>query len=210
MDFFGRDNADEIVDQPFRGFTQALIRARIPFVPLHLDHLDRDAEESFGVDSAEHRRDVGLADRFRASDSSQRGGCVDRHRADQPVRSMGRSAIGFCAGGFVWRERRKSRRRDGRASRTFSALRRHRRFTPICDSRPELRGQVDGPSPATNRRSPSSAIRFSPALTRPISCPSAASLILSPSERMRSVLATFIPPFPSISAGNRLDAHAAH
>ena len=43
MDFFGRDNADEVVEQPFRGFTQALVRARIPFVPLHLDHLDRDA-----------------------------------------------------------------------------------------------------------------------------------------------------------------------
>lgn len=43
MDFFGRDNADELVEQPFRGFTQALIRARIPFVPLHLDHLDRDS-----------------------------------------------------------------------------------------------------------------------------------------------------------------------
>src|SRR5256885_15716406 len=44
MDFFGRDNADELVEQPFRGFTQALVRARIPFLPLHLDHLDRDAE----------------------------------------------------------------------------------------------------------------------------------------------------------------------
>jgi hypothetical protein len=43
MDFFGRDNADELVEQPFRGFTQALMRARIPFVPLHLDHLDRDS-----------------------------------------------------------------------------------------------------------------------------------------------------------------------
>jgi hypothetical protein len=43
FDFFGRDNADERVEQPYRGFTQALVRARIPFVPLHLDNLDRDA-----------------------------------------------------------------------------------------------------------------------------------------------------------------------
>jgi hypothetical protein len=42
-DFFGRDNAEELVDLPMRGFTMALIRARIPFIPLHLDHLDRDA-----------------------------------------------------------------------------------------------------------------------------------------------------------------------
>jgi hypothetical protein len=42
-DFFGRDNAEEMVDQPFRGFAEALLRARIPFVPVHLDNLDRDS-----------------------------------------------------------------------------------------------------------------------------------------------------------------------
>jgi hypothetical protein len=42
-DFFGRDDAEARVVQPSRGFTQALVRARIPFIPLHLDHLDRDA-----------------------------------------------------------------------------------------------------------------------------------------------------------------------
>jgi hypothetical protein len=45
QDFFGRDNADELVDQPWRGFTQALVRARIPFVPMHLDLLDRDGAD---------------------------------------------------------------------------------------------------------------------------------------------------------------------
>ena len=47
-DFFGRDNAEELVDLPARGFAQALTRARIPFLPLHLDHLDRDGD-SFSV-----------------------------------------------------------------------------------------------------------------------------------------------------------------
>ncbi|HEX5242651.1 MAG TPA: hypothetical protein VFW23_05250, partial [Tepidisphaeraceae bacterium] len=42
-DWFGRDNADTLVDQPFRGFTQALIRGRIPFIPVHLDHIEREA-----------------------------------------------------------------------------------------------------------------------------------------------------------------------
>jgi hypothetical protein len=44
-DFFGRDNAEELVDQPFRGFVQAMVRARIPFTPVHLDYLDRDAPD---------------------------------------------------------------------------------------------------------------------------------------------------------------------
>ncbi|MBE7170279.1 MAG: beta-galactosidase [Williamsia sp.] len=43
-DFYGRDGADELVELPYRGITQALVRARIPFLPLHADHIDRDGE----------------------------------------------------------------------------------------------------------------------------------------------------------------------
>ena len=42
-DFFGRDHADVLVDQPQRGFTQALTRARIPYVLVHADDIERDA-----------------------------------------------------------------------------------------------------------------------------------------------------------------------
>jgi hypothetical protein len=41
-DFFGRDNGD-ITEQPWRGMTNALMRARIPYVPVHADHIERDA-----------------------------------------------------------------------------------------------------------------------------------------------------------------------
>jgi hypothetical protein len=41
-DFYGRDDAEELVDLPHRGITHALIRARIPFLPVHADHLERD------------------------------------------------------------------------------------------------------------------------------------------------------------------------
>jgi hypothetical protein len=44
-DFYGRDEADLLVEQPWRGVTQALIRARIPYLPLHVDHLERDASQ---------------------------------------------------------------------------------------------------------------------------------------------------------------------
>jgi hypothetical protein len=36
-DYFGRDDAAELVDAPYRGFAQALLRARIPYLPLHAD-----------------------------------------------------------------------------------------------------------------------------------------------------------------------------
>ncbi|MCX6238949.1 MAG: beta-galactosidase, partial [Bacteroidia bacterium] len=44
MDFYGRDEADLMVELPWRGIIQALIRDRIPYVPVHADHIDRDAK----------------------------------------------------------------------------------------------------------------------------------------------------------------------
>jgi hypothetical protein len=43
MDFHGRDEVDVFVELPWRGIAQALIRARIPYLPVHADHIDRDA-----------------------------------------------------------------------------------------------------------------------------------------------------------------------
>ena len=42
-EFYGRDNAEELVELPWRGMSQALLRARIPCIPIHADHIDRDA-----------------------------------------------------------------------------------------------------------------------------------------------------------------------
>lgn len=41
-DFYGRDNTEELVNLPWRGIAQALIRARIPYLPLHADDMERD------------------------------------------------------------------------------------------------------------------------------------------------------------------------
>ena len=42
-DFYGRDNAAELVDAPYDGYLQALVRARIPYLPVDADDVDRDA-----------------------------------------------------------------------------------------------------------------------------------------------------------------------
>ena len=39
-DFFGRDNPGELVDAPYTGFMHALIRARIPYLPIHADDIE--------------------------------------------------------------------------------------------------------------------------------------------------------------------------
>ncbi len=44
-DYYGRDEAELLVELPWRGITQALIRARIPYQPVHADHIDRDASK---------------------------------------------------------------------------------------------------------------------------------------------------------------------
>lgn len=45
VDFYGRDAAEERVALPQRGIANALIRARIPYLPLHADHIERDGRE---------------------------------------------------------------------------------------------------------------------------------------------------------------------
>jgi hypothetical protein len=42
-DFFGRDAVAQRVDAPYTGFMHALVRARIPYLPIHADDIDRDA-----------------------------------------------------------------------------------------------------------------------------------------------------------------------
>lgn len=44
-DFYGRDQALDLVDLPYRGFTHALVRSRIPYLPVHPDHLERDGPD---------------------------------------------------------------------------------------------------------------------------------------------------------------------
>jgi hypothetical protein len=40
-DFFGRDDPAERVDAPYTGFMHALVRARIPYLPIHIDAIEK-------------------------------------------------------------------------------------------------------------------------------------------------------------------------
>jgi hypothetical protein len=41
-DFFGRDAVAQRVDAPYTGFMHALVRGRIPYLPIHADDIERD------------------------------------------------------------------------------------------------------------------------------------------------------------------------
>ena len=45
IDFYGRDEAEARTVVPYQGFMQALIRARIPYIPIHADHIEREADK---------------------------------------------------------------------------------------------------------------------------------------------------------------------
>jgi hypothetical protein len=42
VDVFGRDRPEDQFRMPWNGLTDALIRARIPYLPVHADHIERD------------------------------------------------------------------------------------------------------------------------------------------------------------------------
>jgi hypothetical protein len=42
-DFYGHEQAALLTDAPYRGFTEALVRARIPYKPVHIDFIERDS-----------------------------------------------------------------------------------------------------------------------------------------------------------------------
>ncbi len=47
-DFYGRNQAEELIDAPYRGFMQALVRARIPYVPVNVEDIE-EAGKSLAV-----------------------------------------------------------------------------------------------------------------------------------------------------------------
>jgi hypothetical protein len=42
-DYYGRDESGELIDTPWRGMAEAMIRANIPYLPVHIDHVEKDA-----------------------------------------------------------------------------------------------------------------------------------------------------------------------
>jgi hypothetical protein len=42
VDFYGRDEPEDLAIAPYRGMIQALVRARIPYIPVHVDDIERE------------------------------------------------------------------------------------------------------------------------------------------------------------------------
>jgi hypothetical protein len=141
MDFYGRDDAELFVELPWRGVTQALIRARIPYLPVHADHLDRDSSRfsALILSNLGAMSDVQVASVRRFV---QRGGGLlatgESSRFDEWGDARPDFALAEVFGAQVSDPQRsadESRRRKQASDTAHTYLRIH----------PELRTRVDGP-----------------------------------------------------------------
>ena len=191
-DFFGRDEAELQVELPWDGIRQALVRARIPYLPIHIDDLERDAAQfrllilpNLGVMSDEQvarvRRFVEGGGSLLATGQSSLGDAWGDPRADFALADLFGAHLPEQHGA-----RREVTRRQWAAETAHSYL----RLTP------ELRARTDGPHagdepPPLGERHPilrgfddTDVLPFGGILEP---------LRLDPAAQ---VLLTFVPPFP--------------
>ncbi|SPF39950.1 conserved exported hypothetical protein [Candidatus Sulfopaludibacter sp. SbA4] len=180
-DFYGRENAAEMVDAPYEGFAQALIRARIPYLPVNAGDIDREAPNlavlilpNTGGLSDEQcaaiRRFVERGGSLIATGDSTRYDEWGDGRTDFALADLLRVRPICCA---CMRTASPFAPRNPVAGAAGAGARPRRR-TPTCGCIPSFAGASGVPSPAMSRRRPASGIRYSEGSRRPTSSPSAA------------------------------------
>jgi len=193
VDFYGRDAADELAEQPLRGWMQALVRARIPYRPVHVDQI---AESSDGL-AVLILPNLGALDDAQASAIRrfvERGGSLiatgqtslfDEWGDARPDFALA-DLLGVSRAGSATAARAASERLRGNA-----AAQTYLRLTP------ELRAGVDGPHVA---REPLASGARHPVLAgfeQTDILPYGGALEPLRVADGASVLATFVPAFPA-------------
>lgn len=141
IDFYGRDQAEVRVGLPWQGFTQALIRARIPYLPIHVDNIERDLDRfsvlilpNVGALSDAHCEAIR---RFVA-----RGGSVIASGETSLYNEWGDSRSDFAlADLFGVSTRKVAHGADSRSQKSWDSWTAHSYLRLV----PELRKAVDGP-----------------------------------------------------------------
>jgi hypothetical protein len=133
-DYFGRDEAADLVEAPYRGLIQALIRARIPYVPVFAGHIERDTAQlsvlALPNVGALSNEECGAIRRF-----SARGGGLVATGASSLFDEWGEARPDFALADLFGAHApaRGFPRRAGSVAHTYFRL------------TPELRAQVPGP-----------------------------------------------------------------
>jgi hypothetical protein len=193
-DFFGRDNVDELTESPWRGWTNALVRARIPYLPVHADHIARDADQ-FSVlilpnFAAMTDAQVESIKRFVA----RGGGLIatgESSRCDEWGEPHADFALADLFGAHVVGERPV-----GNSRRTTEALHTYLRLTP------EIASRAYGPTAGTETRAMGERHPALKGFDATDILPFGGTLQKLQVDSGAKVLATFIPAFPAYPPEN--------
>ena len=141
MDFYGRDDAGVLVELPWRGFTQALVRARIPYSAVHADDVERDAAKFTSLVlpnvAAMSDAQVAAVRRF-----VERGGGLLATGQSTLFNESGEARSDFALADLFGVHVIASRSRDEEATRRRWATDTAHSYLRLT---PELRSHVDGP-----------------------------------------------------------------
>jgi hypothetical protein len=191
IDYYGRDHPEELVELPFRGMADALVRARIPYLSVHADHIQRDGQR-FSVLIFPNVAVLSESQCVAVRQFVKRGGNLIATGQTSLYNQEGQPCPDFVLadlfGAHIPSDRTHSIESDRKqASETAHS---YLRLTP------ELRAGVDGPKLGTE---PPVAGKRHPALKgfeETDILPFGGRLGGIRAEAGAEVLATFIPPFP--------------
>lgn len=192
VDFYGREEADKLVELPWRGMIQALVRARIPYLPVHADDLDRDASQ-FSVLLLPNLAVMLDAQVASVRRFVERGGNLVATGETSLFNEWGEARDDFGLADILGVRRAEAGGPSSRTVLTRSAAATVHSYLRLS---PELRARVDGPH--TGQEPPVSSARH-PILSGFVETdilPFGGVLRPLRVDLSAQVLATFIPEFP--------------
>jgi hypothetical protein len=150
-DFYGQDSPEDLVELPFRGMTQALIRARIPYIPVHADHLDREAA-NLAVVILPNLAAMTSAQAASVQRFVESGGGLVATGESSLYDEWGDARPDFALAGILGTHMPETSKLGTFYDRRKQAAETRHTYLRI---HPEMRGQVDGPKSGTEPRATS-------------------------------------------------------
>jgi hypothetical protein len=192
-DFYGRDDADQLTEQPLRGWMQALVRARIPYVPVHVDQIG-DAAASLAVLILPNLGALNDAQVASIRRFVERGGALAATSQTSLFDEWGDARPDFALAelfGVSRADVTQSARAAAERLRTTAAAQTYLRLAP------ELRANVDGPHIPGEPRVTGTRHPVLAGFDRTDILPYGGTLEPLNVAAGAKVLATFIPAFPA-------------
>ena len=200
-DFFGREAPGDRVDAPYTGFMHALVRARIPYLPVEIDDAAA-ADASIGVLILPNLGAMSDAQASSIRGFVERGGSLVASGATGLYDESGDPRADFALAdlfachhpGEVPRLRETESRSPGDAGGAFAPAASSHTYLRLA---PELRGRVDGPKTGTEPVPAGERHEVLSGFDETDILPFGGSLSPLRVDPSAAVPLTFVPPFPT-------------